>query len=238
MACSCLCIWVVLSAVDFEVPRLRRAVVAPLAAAVLLASALLLFGGGPAGSGAKVNRFGIQPVEIIRPLFVFSLAAYFARRWQHLRELAPPSVPRPPDAAAVARRPPARDQPRRAARIFDPAKGSRSRAGPVVRVSRALRRRQGTSGGGRRGPAGAGGGPVGGLRARHSIDRDAAGPSVLIRGDASMAAINLHACGRSRSAGSRARAGVGDRTDPAGHTDLVIAASAKSWVRRVAAVRR
>jgi cell division protein FtsW (lipid II flippase)/cell division protein FtsI/penicillin-binding protein 2 len=86
IAAACV-IWVALSAVDFEVPRLRRAVLAPLAAAVVLASALLLFGGGPAGSGAKVNLLGIQPVEIIRPLFVFSLAAYFARRWQHLREL-------------------------------------------------------------------------------------------------------------------------------------------------------
>ena len=81
-------IWLAVSAVDFEHPQLRRAVLLPLAAAVLLALALLLFGGGPAGSGAKVNLFGMQPVELIRPLVVFSLAAYFARRWQFLREFS------------------------------------------------------------------------------------------------------------------------------------------------------
>ena len=87
IAAAC-AIWIGLSLVDFERPRLRRAVLAPLAAAVGLALALLLIGGGPAGSGVKVNLLGIQPVEIIRPLFVFSLAAYFARRWPHLRELS------------------------------------------------------------------------------------------------------------------------------------------------------
>ena len=74
--------------VDFENPRLRRAVLAPLAAATLLAAALLLFGSGPSGSGAKVNLLGVQPVEAIRLLAVFSLAAYFARRWQFLREFS------------------------------------------------------------------------------------------------------------------------------------------------------
>ncbi|MDQ3440755.1 MAG: FtsW/RodA/SpoVE family cell cycle protein, partial [Planctomycetota bacterium] len=47
-----------------------------------------LFGDGPTGSGARVNLLGMQPVEIIRPLFIFSLAAYFARRWQFLREFS------------------------------------------------------------------------------------------------------------------------------------------------------
>jgi cell division protein FtsW (lipid II flippase)/cell division protein FtsI/penicillin-binding protein 2 len=77
-----------LSLVDFEQPRLRRAVLAPLAAAVLLAVSLLVFGNGPTGSGVKVNLLGAQPVEAIRLLVVFALAAYFARRWQFLRELS------------------------------------------------------------------------------------------------------------------------------------------------------
>ena len=92
VAAGCL-VWIAVSVVDFETPRLRRAVLAPLAAACGLALVLLLFGGGPAGSDAKVNLFGVQPVELIRPLFVFSLAAYFARRWQFLRELSEPLAP-------------------------------------------------------------------------------------------------------------------------------------------------
>jgi cell division protein FtsW (lipid II flippase)/cell division protein FtsI/penicillin-binding protein 2 len=81
-------IWIAASFMDFEDPRLRRAVLLPLSGAVLLALALLMFGGGPAGSGAKVNLLGVQPVEAVRLLVVFSLAAYFARRWQFLREFS------------------------------------------------------------------------------------------------------------------------------------------------------
>lgn len=81
-------IWTALAFVDFEDPRLRRAVLAPLTAAVGLAIALILFGSGPTGSNARVNLLGIQPVEVVRLLVVFSLAAYFARRWQFLRELS------------------------------------------------------------------------------------------------------------------------------------------------------
>jgi cell division protein FtsW (lipid II flippase)/cell division protein FtsI/penicillin-binding protein 2 len=87
VAAGCLA-WCALSVVDFESPRLRRQVLVPLCAAVTLAAALLLFGSGPTGSGATVNLFGIQPVEVIRPLFILSLAAYFARRWQFLREFS------------------------------------------------------------------------------------------------------------------------------------------------------
>ena len=87
IAAGCL-VWSALSVIDFERPRLRREVLLPLGAAVTLAAALLLFGDGPTGSGAKVNLLGIQPVEVIRPLFIFSLAAYFARRWQFLREFS------------------------------------------------------------------------------------------------------------------------------------------------------
>ena len=81
-------LWVALAFVDFENPRLRRAVLGPLTAAVVLAIALLLFGSGPTGSGARVNLLGMQPVEVMRLLVVFSLAAYFARRWQFLREFS------------------------------------------------------------------------------------------------------------------------------------------------------
>jgi cell division protein FtsW (lipid II flippase) len=48
----------------------------------------VLFGSGPGTSDAKVNLFGVQPVEAIRLLVVFSLAAYLARRWELLRELS------------------------------------------------------------------------------------------------------------------------------------------------------
>jgi cell division protein FtsW (lipid II flippase)/cell division protein FtsI/penicillin-binding protein 2 len=81
-------IWTALSFVDFERPALRQAVLGPLAGAVALAAALLLFGSGPAGSGARVNLLGAQPVEAIRLLAAFALAAYFARRWVFLRELS------------------------------------------------------------------------------------------------------------------------------------------------------
>src|SRR5688500_2431671 len=81
-------IWTALAFVDFEDPRLRRAILAPLTAAVGLAIALIMFGNGPTGSNARVNLLGIQPVEVVRLLVVFSLAAYFARRWQFLRELS------------------------------------------------------------------------------------------------------------------------------------------------------
>src|SRR5688572_21662 len=81
-------IWTALAFVDFEDPRLRRAVLPPLTAAVVLAIALLMFGSGPTGSNARVNLLGIQPVEVVRLLVVFALAAYFARRWQFLRELS------------------------------------------------------------------------------------------------------------------------------------------------------
>ncbi len=57
-------IWTALAFVDFEDPRLRRAVLAPLTAAVGLAIALIMFGSGPTGSNARVNLLGIQPVEV------------------------------------------------------------------------------------------------------------------------------------------------------------------------------
>jgi cell division protein FtsI/penicillin-binding protein 2/cell division protein FtsW (lipid II flippase) len=85
IAAGCLC-WTAASLIDFENPRWRRAMLAPLGAAVALAAALLLLGSGPSGSGARVNLWGVQPVEAIRIAVAFALAAYFARRWTFLRE--------------------------------------------------------------------------------------------------------------------------------------------------------
>jgi cell division protein FtsW (lipid II flippase)/cell division protein FtsI/penicillin-binding protein 2 len=81
------------SEIDFESSRLRRSVLLPLALALSLATLLLLFGSGPGGSGVKVNLFGVQPVEAIRVLVVFALAAYFGRRLELLRELSEPATP-------------------------------------------------------------------------------------------------------------------------------------------------
>ena len=81
-----------LSLVDFEASRLRRAVALPLGLALTLAVMLLVFGGGPGSSGAKVNLFGIQPVEAIRLLVVFALAAYFGSRVDVLREYSEPAT--------------------------------------------------------------------------------------------------------------------------------------------------
>ena len=80
------------SEVDFEASRLRRAVILPLALACALAALLLLFGSGPGSSGVKVNLFGAQPVELIRLLVVFALAAYFGRRIELIRELSQPAT--------------------------------------------------------------------------------------------------------------------------------------------------
>ncbi|HJR61129.1 MAG TPA: FtsW/RodA/SpoVE family cell cycle protein [Vicinamibacterales bacterium] len=81
------------SEIDFESSRLRRAVILPLGAALALALLLLLFGSGPGSSGVKVNLFGAQPVEVIRLLVVFALAAYFGRRIELLRALSEPATP-------------------------------------------------------------------------------------------------------------------------------------------------
>ena len=56
-----------------------------LLAAVVLALALRIWGSGPEGSGAHVNLFGVQPVELIRLLIVFFLAGYLAENWEALR---------------------------------------------------------------------------------------------------------------------------------------------------------
>jgi cell division protein FtsW (lipid II flippase)/cell division protein FtsI/penicillin-binding protein 2 len=84
------------SEVDFEASPLRRAVIAPLGLALGLAALLLVMGTGPGTSGVKVNLFGVQPVEAIRLLVVFALAAYFARRLDVLRELSEAPTPSRP----------------------------------------------------------------------------------------------------------------------------------------------
>ena len=60
---------------------------APLAAAFLLSATLMIFGSGPAGTDARVNLWGFQPVEPIRLLVIVYLAAFFSRRWHYLRAL-------------------------------------------------------------------------------------------------------------------------------------------------------
>jgi cell division protein FtsW (lipid II flippase) len=64
----------------------------PLAGAMLLSIALILFGSGPSGSTAKVNLGPLQPIEAIRILLALFLAGYFARHWEVLRAVAETSV--------------------------------------------------------------------------------------------------------------------------------------------------
>jgi cell division protein FtsW (lipid II flippase) len=75
------------SMVDLERSVLRRLSYVPLAGALLLSVLLVTLGSGPFGSDARVNLFGVQPVDLIRLLVTLFLAGYFARRWEVLREL-------------------------------------------------------------------------------------------------------------------------------------------------------
>ncbi|HET9265481.1 MAG TPA: FtsW/RodA/SpoVE family cell cycle protein [Vicinamibacterales bacterium] len=84
------------SEIDFEASRLRRSVLAPLSLALGLAALLLILGTGPGASGVKVNLFGFQPVEVIRLLVVFALAAHFAGRLEFLREFSEQPAPAHP----------------------------------------------------------------------------------------------------------------------------------------------
>ena len=76
---------------DYERSALRRLAYMPLLASFALSLILFMFGSGPGLSDAKVNlRLGpvvVQPVELIKILLVLFLAAYFANRWEFLREL-------------------------------------------------------------------------------------------------------------------------------------------------------
>ncbi len=73
--------------VDLERSVLPRLSYVPLAAALVLSLLLVTVGSGPTGSDARVNLFGVQPVDVIRLLVTLFLAGYFARRWEALREL-------------------------------------------------------------------------------------------------------------------------------------------------------
>jgi len=85
-----------IASVDFETWPFRRAVALPLSIALGVVALLLAFGSGPGTSGAKVNLFGVQPVEAIRLLVIFALAGYFSRRVDFLRELSQPATPLQP----------------------------------------------------------------------------------------------------------------------------------------------
>ncbi len=79
-------------AIDYE--RLRSFTYLPLLAAVALSVVLIVFGGGPARSGVKVNLWGGQPVEVIRLLEIAFIAAYLGNRWEYFRSLQDPDVGR------------------------------------------------------------------------------------------------------------------------------------------------
>jgi cell division protein FtsW (lipid II flippase) len=83
------------SAIDYQRSMLRKLSYVPLAAAFALSVLLILFGSGPGASDAKVNLFGVQPVEAIRLLVLLFLAGYFANRWEFLRELKEERVGHP-----------------------------------------------------------------------------------------------------------------------------------------------
>ena len=71
----------------FDYRRFAKMVYTPLLLALALFAALLVLGSGPTGSDAKVNLGPFQPVEAIKVLVVFFLAAYFAKNWERLRDL-------------------------------------------------------------------------------------------------------------------------------------------------------
>ncbi|HUE85445.1 MAG TPA: FtsW/RodA/SpoVE family cell cycle protein [Vicinamibacterales bacterium] len=77
----------VLSSFAYQASGLRRLSLLPLLAAAAASILLILFGSGPGTSDAKVNLFGMQPVEGIRILLVLYLAGYFASRWEFVRQL-------------------------------------------------------------------------------------------------------------------------------------------------------
>ena len=73
--------WAVSAAGSFT-----RFVYLPLLSAIGLSTVLLVLGGGPGSSGAKVNLGPVQPIEAIRLLLTLFLAGFFARRWELLRQ--------------------------------------------------------------------------------------------------------------------------------------------------------
>ncbi len=73
--------------IDVERTVLARRGLWALVAAALLSALLIVFGGGPGASDAKVNLLGVQPVELIKILIALFLAHYLADRWELLREV-------------------------------------------------------------------------------------------------------------------------------------------------------
>src|SRR6266542_2820161 len=73
------------SLINLRTAFVRSLSYVPLVAAFALSLVLLIFGGGPAGSHAKVNLGPVQPIEAIRILLALFLAGYFARNWELLR---------------------------------------------------------------------------------------------------------------------------------------------------------
>lgn len=65
----------------------------PLAGALLLSTALIVFGSGPGTSGVRINLGPFQPIEAIRLLLVLFLSGYFARRWEVIRQLRSTGLP-------------------------------------------------------------------------------------------------------------------------------------------------
>jgi cell division protein FtsI/penicillin-binding protein 2/cell division protein FtsW (lipid II flippase) len=73
--------------IDYRRVRLRAYGFFFLLALAGLSGLLIVFGSGPGQSDAKVNLWGVQPIEIIKLLLVLYLASYFTRRWELLREM-------------------------------------------------------------------------------------------------------------------------------------------------------
>ncbi|HLX09515.1 MAG TPA: FtsW/RodA/SpoVE family cell cycle protein [Thermoanaerobaculia bacterium] len=87
------CLFVAGALIDLERTALPRRGAWTLALAALLSALLIVFGGGPGVSDAKVNFLGFQPVELIKILIALFLAGYFADRWELLREVHERRVP-------------------------------------------------------------------------------------------------------------------------------------------------
>jgi cell division protein FtsW (lipid II flippase) len=82
----------VVSLVQLRRLALRDFSYLPLVGALLLSVVLIVFGGGPSGSSAKVNLGPIQPIEAIRLLLALFLAGYLARNWELLRAVRAESL--------------------------------------------------------------------------------------------------------------------------------------------------
>jgi cell division protein FtsW (lipid II flippase) len=76
------------SFLEIERSPLRRLSWLALPLALLISTLLVLFGSGPGTSDAKVNLFGMQPVEAVKILVVLFLAGYLYDRWELLREVS------------------------------------------------------------------------------------------------------------------------------------------------------